>query len=369
MGEALEDAIRRWKAGPGAAMASEWPDRPGVCPACGSHAGFHRHPDNPHRWVCFSNTHNSAPVGRLKDGKGAAGSYYTGDALDLACHAAGMPLDGFLRDVGYLTDRQLTDEERAAYARRRAEQEAAVQRRRMQAKADTRTVMRRIRALRWGSVRFDLDHELMATFFRPDGMPTAKNPNGLERVTSWRKLAGWLEAAPEPPPRPDGAGETWKAKDWLPGWTATRFEGARRSGETVLDSGALLVDIDSDPEATGEKRGEPDLPPDRLHELMAATLPGVAYLAHTSPSSRVGAWRWRVVVPFDRRVNADEYGRIATAVRMSAIVSGWRCLEADPGWTTPARFFYGPATFPDYHHHIEHGAVLNVARVLGVFHA
>ena len=368
MGEALEDAIRRWKAGPGAAMASEWPAAPqgSVCPACRHRDCFRRHPDNPERWVCFSANHEADGAGVGRQGKDC----FVGDALDLACHAAGMGIHNFLRDVEYLTDRQLTDAERAEGARRRAEREAADERRRMQKKADTRTVMRRIRGLRWGADRFDLDHELTTTFFPSGNVPTEKIVDGIERVTSWRKLAGWFEAAPEPPLRPVGAGEKWKAKAWLPGWNASRFEGAsRRSGSSVLDSGALLVDIDSDPEATGEKRGEPDLPPDRLYELMAATMPGVAYLAHTSPSSRVGAWRWRVVIPFDRRVNADEYRRIAAAIRMSALAAGWRCLEADPRWTSPARFFYGPATFPDYHHHTQHGAVLNVTRVLGVFNA
>jgi hypothetical protein len=368
MGEALEDALRRWKAGPGSTMAATWFDRPGPCPVCLSPASFHRHPKNPSRWVCFSTWHAETKVGRAKDGKVPC---YFGDALDLACHEAGMPVDGFLRHAGYLKDRQLTARERAEYARRRAEQEATATARKEQARQDTRTTVKRLRAMRWGGPRFDLSDKLVATFFRPDGgRPTAKNAQGEERVVRWSYVARWFDEGPRPPMRPPGMDEdSWKAKEWLPGWNSTRFEGAYRDGHSVIDSGALLVDIDSDPTKAGDKRGEPDLTLARLVDLMNDTAPGVAYLAHTSASSVPGAWRWRVVLPLSRRVNAYEYDRIATAVRMSALASGWRCLEADPGWTSPARFFYGPADFGDYHTHFEEGACVDVEAVLGVFRA
>lgn len=366
----LREAARAWKAALGAELAATWPLRPGVCPGCGggtaAGGAFKRISPESERWVCFSSGHGAEGPGREKTNKG--GSAWTGDALDLAAHAAGMSTAQFLRSEGYLTDKPLSDAERREIARRKADRERKAAERARHRRQLTRAGISRLLSARWTGSALDWSAELVVTAFRPapeTGLATAQNTAGRERVTSWGKLADWL-AKPSPVPAvPPWAEDRFNSpKSWLPGWTASRFHGQKRSGEAVVDSGALLIDLDSDPTATGKQRGDPELGPDALRALLASVVPDVAYLAHTSPSSRPGAWRWRVVLPLSRRVNPDEYAEVAAAVRLSAIRAGSPALEADPGWCSPSRFFYGPAAFPDYFHLRADGRTLDPDAIL-----
>jgi hypothetical protein len=61
-----------------------WPRAGGSCPACGHHECFNRHPQDPYRWMCHSANHDTSGVGKQTP-TGA----WSGDLLDLECHARG----------------------------------------------------------------------------------------------------------------------------------------------------------------------------------------------------------------------------------------------------------------------------------------
>jgi hypothetical protein len=82
----------------------EWPRNGGTCPACGHEDCFGTLPRNPSRWSCFSDNHGrDSQYPGAPQGVGVKGSKaWTGDALDLDAHAAGVkPWDLLVRE-GYL---------------------------------------------------------------------------------------------------------------------------------------------------------------------------------------------------------------------------------------------------------------------------
>lgn len=75
----------------------KWPKSRGECPACG-HKGCFGSADGL-RWACWSTSHAGVGV------QTADGRLYTGDALDLDAHAAGLTPAEHLRAEGYLGER------------------------------------------------------------------------------------------------------------------------------------------------------------------------------------------------------------------------------------------------------------------------
>jgi P4 family phage/plasmid primase-like protien len=73
----------------------EYSSRNGNCPVCDGKGCFKASNDRT-RWTCWHPGHQV--VGIL----GKAGDHWSGDALDLDAHAAGMSVPDFLRDRGYL---------------------------------------------------------------------------------------------------------------------------------------------------------------------------------------------------------------------------------------------------------------------------
>jgi replicative DNA helicase len=157
------------------------------------------------------------------------------------------------------------------------------------------------------------------------------------------------ELVPGDGPAPDGAAErkAWMdaRKGRLAGWSPARFRDDYRNADNVLDVGALVLDLDSNPDATLPKRGEPALDPARLRAAMAAALPpGTAWAAHTSPSSAPGRWRWRAVVPLSKPVDANLHRALTACLRLKlATGSAPAMAESDPGPSMdPARLWYAP---------------------------
>jgi hypothetical protein len=368
MGEEKREARATWLQQRGAALSAEWPARMGLCPMCGADAAFNRHPHNPSKWVCHSTTHNSIQAGRQK------GDVWWGDALDLESHLRGISDTDVLRQDGYLEDRPVTAEDRRKWAKQLAAREAAEKARKAKGWRKVEALQRRMKSADgWAGRTWNVEAPLQITVFRPDlagRRPTHQTNPGEAKETTWRGLSRTFQEPRDVPEVPPGCDVRYSTpKHWVTGWCASRFHGDRRGAKTVIDSGALLIDLDSDPTKEGAKRGAPDLDPQRLSTMVAKVVPGVAFLAHTTPSSRNGAWRWRLVLPLARRVTADEYGRLSGAVRLSARFCRWSApFEADSSWVTPTRFFYAPTRFPDYRFTVEPGSYLEPDRVLRMLH-
>jgi len=368
MGDAKREARARWLQGPGADLAAQWPGRTGACPMCGADAAFNRHPRNPQKWVCHSTTHNTVQAGRQKD------NVWWGDALDLESHLRGASDTDVLRQDGYLEDRPVSASERQAWAREQAARERAGRARQAQGWRHLEGLRNKIRNPdNWTGRSLDGGDSLQITVFRPDvgrQRPTHTINPGEPKDTTWRALARTIQEPRAVPSVPHGCvGSFASPKFWLPGWCGSRFQGHRRGKDSIIDSGALLIDLDSDPTAEGVKRGAPDLGPDELSRMVGEVAPGVAFLAHTTPSSRPGAWRWRLVLPLARRVNASEYTKICGVVRLSALLQQWGApFEADKSWSSPTRYFYAPARFPDYRFTIHPGQYLDPDVVLRMLH-
>ena len=126
--------------------------------------------------------------------------------------------------------------------------------------------------------------------------PGIRSPVGEAERWTWESL---VEACRRPLDLPA------EGKGALPAWSPARFRGNYRRGDCVERVSALVLDLDSDPEAPLPKRGEPDLNPARLRAVLSAALEGVAWAAHTTPSSRPDRWRWRGIVSLSDPVDSD----------------------------------------------------------------
>jgi hypothetical protein len=127
-------------------------------------------------------------------------------------------------------------------------------------------------------------------------------------------------------------------------YAPARFQDGHRKAEAVEEVTAIALDIDSTPTDTGWVRGEPDLDPESLRQFLDDLLDGGAWVAHVTPTSRPGAWRWRVIVAIARAVTVEEHHECCTALRLRALSLESFALEADAAsWDSAARGYFVPA--------------------------
>jgi len=122
----------------------------------------------------------------------------------------------------------------------------------------------------------------------------------------------------------------------------------------------LVLDVDATEGAEG--KGEPDCGPEALRGALTAALPGVAWAAHTTASSRPKCWRYRLVVPLDRAVDRAVYLLVTNGLR-AVVRDGPRpkLLEADAQSQGQAeRLWFVPGLAADYHALSADGAPLDV---------
>ena len=185
------------------------------------------------------------------------------------------------------------------------------------------------------------------TRWAPSGdKPALELPQGEAFSCTWGEF---VASASDPQPLPPGrTAEERKAK--LSGWSSARFRDDYRNSDNLINVGTLTFDVDSDPKAEPPKRGEPDLTPERLGDLVAAVLPAdTLWMAHTSPRSRPDALRWRWIVYLLERLAALEYKALVAFLRLALMDSSTPfAVEADPGASMdPARLWFAPAQDED----------------------
>ena len=309
----FEAAAAAWNA----AHPEHYPRQHGTCPACGGGGCFGTVPgSNGETWACFDTDHAGTNVGREGDG------CWGGDALDLAAHRRNETRAAVLRADGYLTgDAPPVEARRAPVPKPTAPPLALPP-----------------LAGRKGG--------------RMDGWKLAgwKGKNyadtqGAALVLTWDELLARFRTPHELPAGPDMDAR----KRELPWWGAAIFDG-KRGADTVGKVSALVLDLDSDPSKPGPARGEPDLSPDRLRELLGEVLPGAAWAAHTTPKSTAGAWRWRVVVPLATPLDPPAYVALVDLLRLKLLSESTApfALEADTGSNRgPSRLWFAPARVPE----------------------
>lgn len=122
------------------------------------------------------------------------------------------------------------------------------------------------------------------------------------------------------------------AKGDLPAWSPARFRGGRRSLANVLGVSMLVLDVD-----------EPQTSPASFFSRVADALPAVAFFGHSSFSSAIDAFKFRVVVLLDTVVDVNAYAllwaRVARMLERATIAVDAQCKDA-------SRLFFVPAVPP-----------------------
>jgi len=107
----------------------------------------------------------------------------------------------------------------------------------------------------------------------------------------WATMARRL-AKPDPPPQDD--------KNNLPLWTLGRFRKHYRNTDSHIASCGLVLDYDANPDLDAK--------------ALLAAWGDVCFLAHTSWSHDPASMpKWRVLIPLNREVDADEYKTLMSA--------------------------------------------------------
>lgn len=334
MDRELAEAAARWNAD----HPRDYPRQHGTCPVCGGRGCWGALPDAPGRWVCFDTDHARIGVqGR---------ECWHGDALDLEAHALGVRRADVLRRDGYLDGPAKGGGYRPRPSPPPRPRVAPLPSLPPLLGAPMAPTWR-LPALRWPSAR--------------------AVGQGSAWLASWLALEAFVRSPLDLPAGPDLDAR----KRALSVWSPTVREGdSRAEGTPVLAVSALVLDLDAVPAAGGKPaKGEPDLSPDRLHAAMEEHFAGIAWLAHTSPSSTRECWRWRVVVPFAEPVDLareaairaeiardrphalaeapDDHGDLLRLVRLRWRRAGRTALDADPGASSPTRAWYQPARRPE----------------------
>ena len=315
------------------AAASAWnrdhpltgPRSGGICPLCNDQKercyGVHADTDGITRWTCFNTDHGLLTRGCGREGE--KGEWY-GDALDAEAYRRGMDRAGVLRADGYLTGTAPRAPRAPLPSSPPPSSPPIVPDAPVRAALDGWT----------------LNGTMFANKVSTEGEPL---------VLTWAKLVSVLSRPRGMPPG---------GKDALPLWYAGTFSGerphSRASGAEEKGLAAIVLDLDADREKVAPKRGEPDLEPDRLRAAFTRALPGIAWVAHTSPSSSSapdGAWRWRVVVPLASPVSRPTYDALLRILRLRLLESAIPfAVESDFVATTSVnRAWFMPAALDAAH--------------------
>jgi hypothetical protein len=158
--------------------------------------------------------------------------------------------------------------------------------------------------------------------------PSRKSAHWKQGLVTWADIIGWL----------DDPADTKEAGNYVFGsLTPTTVDhpkgkkgcyGLHRRKGAIAERSILSLDVDS-------PAGDSETFPSSVEELVPA-----AAIVHTTYSSTPDEPRYRVLIPLDRSVAADEYFELAT------VVMGWLDPDGeqfDPGSTQAERYMFKPA--------------------------
>jgi hypothetical protein len=138
-------------------------------------------------------------------------------------------------------------------------------------------------------------------------------PQGRTTAMDWSRFAARVQTA-----RPA------TTKDALARWAPAEFRRSYRARANVLRVHAGVLDLDD---------GTP------VDQLMSVFL-GVYVIVHSTFSATAERPRWRVIVPLDRPVDADEYDRVwrwlASALEVEGASPDYGARDASRAWAVPA---------------------------------
>lgn len=166
--------------------------------------------------------------------------------------------------------------------------------------------------------------------------PSVTQPQGKQHRVTWSALAARF-ADPKPAPTKEG----------LSRWAPVLFRKAYRCRANVEAVCACVLDVDD---------GSPIGP-------IVEALDGLHVMIHSTWSATAEAPRWRVVVPLDRRVNADAYERVWRWLAIALEEAG---VKADLQSGSAAQPYAVPGLPPSgfYEAREEPGALVDVAAAL-----
>lgn len=114
-------------------------------------------------------------------------------------------------------------------------------------------------------------------------------------------------------------------KDRLSRWAPVQFVDSHRRRDNIVRCYAVVLDVDKGAELEG----------------ILASLDALYVIAHSTFSATTEAPRWRVIVPLDRGVDADEYDRLwrwlAAKLEKAGIEPDYAARDAGHCWAIPAR--------------------------------
>jgi hypothetical protein len=143
--------------------------------------------------------------------------------------------------------------------------------------------------------------------------PSLDRPAGRTLPITWTAFAERVKS-----PRPAAT------KDGLARWAPVQFRASYRARANIVACYAVVLDVDD---------GAP-------LDHITSGLDGLFAIVHSTFSATPTHPRWRVVVPLDQPVNADEYDRcwrwIASAVEDSSFAPDYQGRDAPHAWAVPA---------------------------------
>ncbi len=143
--------------------------------------------------------------------------------------------------------------------------------------------------------------------------PTLTQPAGRQLTITWSAFADRVQRA-----RPGAT------KDGLSRWAPVEFRRGYRCRANVIRAHAIVFDVDDG----------------TALETILSAFDGLHIIAHSTFSATAEVPRWRIALPIDRPVNADEYDRVwrwlAAGVEAEGAVPDYQGRDVAHAWAVPA---------------------------------
>jgi hypothetical protein len=143
--------------------------------------------------------------------------------------------------------------------------------------------------------------------------PSLTQPRGRQVAIAWSAFARRVQRA-----------RTAASKESLARWAPVEFRDCYRCRANVLRAHAVVLDVDQGADLAA----------------IAGALEGLFVITHSTFSATEDEPRWRVVVPLDRPVDADEYDRgwrwLASGLEAEGAAPDYSARDSSRAWAVPA---------------------------------